>query len=243
MEGEAQLWHRGCIETRQDKSHNLETIETKGLRKTNMTRLDGEKKSPMPWIIGLIVLALLAAAIYYFAVAKGTDAVVANENGVELIDNAPGGLGVDNSADANMADTNMVDANTIDGNTMDGNVADSNVVMTLPGDMTTDGNNAMMDNSATSGNSATMGNAPMNDPAMSNSAMGNSSMEAPSPAVTPASANSNSAVSDDVMATRSKTIKTGDKTVVYKKTVKEDGSLVRDKTIVPEPVKEAKKIQ
>ena len=67
-----------------------------------MTRLDGEKKSPLPWIIGLIVLALLAAGIYYFMTAnKGANQATVTSNGVELQNAAPGGLGVDNSTDLN----------------------------------------------------------------------------------------------------------------------------------------------
>ena len=144
-----------------------------------MTRLDGEKKSPLPWIIGLIVLALLAAAIYYFAVAKGTDAVVANENGVELIDNQAGGLGVDNTTDANMTDANMTDTNMADANMTDTNMADANAM---------DANSAMMDNSAMGGTDTNMADTnAMDTNAMdSNSAMmDNSAMNAP--AVPPAS--------------------------------------------------------
>ena len=62
----------------------------------------------------------------------------------------------------------------------------------------------------------------------------------PAPAMTPASMDSKTA-NNDVVATRSKTIKTNDKTVTYKKSVTADGNVMRDKEIVAEPVKEAKK--
>ena len=143
-----------------------------------MTRLDGEKKSPLPWIIGLIVLALVAAAIYYFAVAKGTDAVVANENGVELIDNRPGGLGIDNTTDTNMADTNAMDTNMMDANAMDANATDMNAMDSN----SMDSNSAMMggtdtnmaDSNAMDANSAMMGNSAMD----ANSAMMNNAAPA-----------------------------------------------------------------
>ncbi len=198
-----------------------------------MTRLDGEKKSPLPWIIGLLVLALLAAVIYYFAVAKGTDAVTVNENGVELIDNAPGGLGVENSADTNMTDASSTDSNAMDANAMDMNAMDANAM-----DMNSMDMNAMDANSA-------MSNGMMDGNSMdSNSAMMDNAVSGvPVPGMTPTSANNGSAAGNDTMATRSKTIKTDDKTVIYQKAVKEDGSLVRNKTIVPEPVQQAKKMQ
>ena len=205
-----------------------------------MTRLDGEKKSPLPWIIGLIVLALLAAAIYYFAVAKGTDAVTINGNGVELQNNAPGGLGEGNSIDANSTDANSMDTNATDGNALDANSAmtDGNAAMGNSMDSNSamsDSNSAMMNSSSMDSNSAMMDS---NSATMDNSTMMNNS--APVAGLTPASAAGNKS-GNDVIATRSKTIKTEDATVTYKKSVKADGSLMRDKTIVPKPVEQAKK--
>ena len=213
-----------------------------------MTRLDGEKKSPLPWIIGLIVLALLAAAIYYFTVAKGTDAVVVNENGVEMINNAPGGLGEENATDANATDANSMDANATDANAMDANSTDTNAMsdanaVDSNGAMTgnsamMDSNSAMGDSNAMDSNSAMMSNSATSDSAMSDSnsaMMSNSTGDAATPGVTPASSSAG-AGGNDVIATRSKTIETGKATVTYKKSVKADGSLMRDKTIVPKPV-------
>ena len=212
-----------------------------------MTRLDGEKKSPLPWIIGLLVLALLAAAIYYFTVAKGTDAVTVNGNGVELQNNAPGGLGEGNATDANATDANATDANSTDMNVADANALDANsAIMDANSAMgnSMDSNSAMSDSNSAMMNSSTMdSNSAMSD---SNSAMMNSSTmmdnSAPVAGVTPAAA-AGSKSGSDVIATRSKTIKTDDATVTYKKSVKADGSLTRDKTIVPKPVEQAKKNQ
>lgn len=225
-----------------------------------MTRLDGEKKSPLPWIIGLIVLALLAAAIYYFTAAKGTDAVVVNGNGVELQNTAPGGLGESNAADANTTDANAMDSNAMDSNAMDANSAmmnnsamtDSNSAMSN-GSAMSDSNSAMMDNSAMSNSSNAMSNGAMSDNSMSSNSMSNSSMSnssmssgsmsnSASPAMTPASTGAK-APGNGVIATRSKTIKTDKATVTYKKSVNADGTLMHDKTIVPKPVEQAKKMQ
>lgn len=202
-----------------------------------MTRLDGEKKSPLPWIIGLIVLALLAAGIYYFTTAnRGADQNL--NNGVQTPVVAPGDLG-DNSADANTVDSNMADANSVDANAATANMADANAMDANSVDSNAmDSNSAMTngaDTNAVAGNSADANSADMG--------VGNSETVTgvPVPAVTPASADANAKVGNDTMVTRSKTIKTDDKTVIYEKSVKADGSLVRDKKIVPNPVVEAKK--
>ena len=247
-----QRWHPNCI-----------CVKTEGLRVTthseaaitNMTRLDGEKKSPLPYIIGLIVLALVAAGIYFLFVAnKGADTVQATSNGIEIQNNAPGGLGVDNGADANATDTNAMDANMADANATDTNMADANATDTNTMDANMATSNTMMDNSAMGnsvmdnsamsnsamggamGNSA-MSNSAMGGGAMSNSATSNSAM----PAMTPAAMSGSAPKSNsDIVATRSKTIKTGDSTVTYKKSVTKDGAVMRDKTIAAEPVKAAK---
>ena len=202
-----------------------------------MTRLDGEKKSPLPWIIGLLVLALLAAAIYYFAFAKGNDNA---DNSVEITSNAPAGMGADsNIADANMADANMADANSMDANMADTNAMDANMVDTN----SMDANSAMMngaDSNMATGNMADSNALGSDGTMMSNSATSDNSAAAmPLPAMTPASSDAKSK-SDDVVATRSKTIKTDDKTVIYQKSVKADGTVMRDKKIVGKPVESAK---
>lgn len=202
-----------------------------------MTRLDGEKKSPLPWIIGLIVLALLAAAIYYLTANKTPDNAV-DVNSPALQSTAGGANAANanatdaNATDANATDANATDANSTDANAASGNMADSNAA---------DSNSAMTSNSATGdANSAVTSkptisdaNAPMIDNAANNSAM---------PGVTPVAGNAKPK-GDGIVATRSKTIKTKDATVTYKKSVKSDGSLMHDKEIVPKPVEQAKKMQ
>lgn len=230
-----------------------------------MTRLDGEKKSPLPWIIGLIVLALLAAAIYYFTAAKGTDAVVVNGNGVEMQNTAPGGLGESNAADANTTDANSMSSNAMDSNATDSNSMDANSAMMgnsamsdsnsamSNGSAMSDSNSAMMGNSATSDSNSAMSNGAMSDNSMSSNSMSGNSMSnssmssgsmsnSASPAMTPASTGAK-APGKDIVATRSKTIETNKATVTYKKSVKSDGTLMHDKTIVPKPVEQAKKMQ
>ena len=197
-----------------------------------MTRLDGEKKSPLPWIIGLIVLALLAAGIYYLFVAnQGADRAVIGPDGVELQDTRPGGLGVEGDAD-DVAE-NAVVAPGVAPNTVD------NAALIAP--------NPALDNSAMMDNTAMMNSAMMDNTATPNNAMSNGVVVVPVPvvpAMTPAAAPApNANNGNDTVATRSKTIETDDKTVTYKKSVKEDGLLMRDKTIVAEPVQEAKKNQ
>lgn len=231
-----------------------------------MTRLDGEKKSPLPWIIGLIVLALLAAAIYYSAFAnKGAEQAVINQNGVELQNTASGDLGAENSTDANTVDVNTVDANTVDANTADSNmVGDNKMGASATGKM--DGANANSTNKTnanapgskekgtnakganttatgqTGANSATTKSTEKGAVAAGNSVGGSQEITGvPVPMIPSSSANSKEKAGNDTVATRSKTIKTDDKTVIYEKSVKADGSLVRDKKIVPKPVEAAKK--
>ncbi len=203
-----------------------------------MTRLDGEKKSPLPWIIGLIVLALLAAAIYYLASNKTPNNVV-DVNSPAMQDTTPGAIGDVNATDANMADANAMDANATDTNMADSNAMMDNSAMSDSNAM--DANSAMMSNSATmDSNGAMMSNSATMD---SNGAItDNSAANMAMPGVTPVAGNAKSD-RNGVMATRSKTIETPDATVTYKKAVKEDGSLMRDKTIVPKPVERAKKMQ
>ena len=236
-------WHPNCIYFKTEGP--CVTIQSEAAI-TNMTRLDGEKKSPLPYIIGLIVLALVAAGIYFLFVAnKGADTVEATSNGIEIQNNAPGGLAMDNGADTNMADANMTDLNATDTNMADANMAMSNTMMdnsAMSNSMMDNSamSNSMMDNSAMSGSA--MSNSAMDNSAIVGSAMGNNAMSnSAMPAITPASM-SGSAPKDnqDIVAMRSKTIKSDGSTVTYKKSVTKDGAVLRDKTIAAEPVKKAK---
>lgn len=203
-----------------------------------MTRLDGEKKSPLPWIIGLIVLALLAAAIYYLTANKTSNTAV--DVNSPAMQNTPTGA----TSDANMTDANATDINALDANAAGSNMTDSNAMAdnsAMSDSNAMDSNSAMMSNSATSdSNSAMMSNSATMD---SNSAMmDNSAANMAMPGVTPIAGNAKPDA-NGVVATRSKTIETKDAIVTYKKSVKEDGSLMHDKEIVPKPVGQAKKMQ
>ena len=209
-----------------------------------MTRLDGEKKSPLPWIIGLIVLALLAAAIYYLTANKTPNAAVdVNSTGTQVT--TPGANSNGNVADANATDANATDANAASSNMADSNAMADNSAMAGNSAMSDsnamDANSAMMSNSATAdANSAMMSNSATSD---SNSAIidnsaANVAMSGATPAAGKAKKDGN-----DVVATRSKTIETKNAIVTYKKSVKNDGTSMHNKEIVPKPVEQAKKMQ
>lgn len=157
-----------------------------------MTRLDGEKKSPLPYIIGFIVLALVAAGLYFLLTQRGNEATDTNSAGVVAVNSASDNSAMDaNTADANGVDANTIDANTVDANATGGAMMDSNAAMANSAtDNSAMMSNSAMDNSAMMSNSA-MTNSAMNGGAMTNSAMSNSAM---------GGAMSNSAMSNSAMS-------------------------------------------
>ena len=65
-----------------------------------MARLDGKKKSALPLVLGIAVLAALGAGGYYFYDQnRGVDTVAVAPGEVKAMNTKPGGLGVDGNVD------------------------------------------------------------------------------------------------------------------------------------------------
>lgn len=65
-----------------------------------MARLDGKKKSALPLVLGIAVLAALGAGGYYlYDQNRGVDTIAVAPGEVEAMNTKPGGLGVDGNVD------------------------------------------------------------------------------------------------------------------------------------------------
>ncbi len=186
-----------------------------------MARLDGERKSPVPVLIGIALLALVAIGGYYAYQNRGADAVSMAPGEVNVVDNKPG----------NMATNGDVDANR-EGNTV-----------TIGSDADDNGNEEA--NKATSPDETSSGEASANETPTSAAGTGEQAAGAAGASSTPVSnattagtgAGTSAGATDEkagkgIVAERSKTIK-NDKaktTVTYQKRIHQDGSVSHSKT-------------
>jgi len=173
-----------------------------------MPRLEGEKPGASRIILGLVVLAAVAAALYFAFGRKGDDDSARTDSLTPISQSAPA---ASNTTDNAVADTNS--ANTNVANSADANSADSNAISKSATDGNATSNGAS--NYATSNNAS---NSAMNGANAGNSAgAGNGK-------------SSNSANASN-MATRSKTIVHKDGTkVTYSKTYKKNADGTTTKT-------------
>ncbi|HEY0076959.1 MAG TPA: hypothetical protein VGB77_22935 [Abditibacteriaceae bacterium] len=179
-----------------------------------MARLEGERKSPLPVVIGIALLALVAIGGYYAYQNRGADAVSMAPGEVNVVDNTPG----------NMATNGGIDANR-EGNTV-----------TIGSDADSNGNEEA--NKATSPNETSSGEASGSEtPTSASARTGEEESGASSAPTSDATTAGTSAATTDekagegVIAERSKTIK-NDKaktTVTYQKKIHQDGSVSHSK--------------
>lgn len=188
-----------------------------------MARLEGERKSPVPLLIGVALLALVAIGGYYAYQNRSADTVAVAPGEVNVVDNKPG----------NMVSNGDVDAHR-DGNTVTiGSDADSNGT---EGGNNTDGAAASGGEGSNqeSGNTtdANADSATTSDASGSASAMSGSNEQASGGASGGASSAASEKTGKGIVAERSKTIK-NDKTkttVTYQKKIHEDGSVSHSKS-------------
>jgi hypothetical protein len=178
-----------------------------------MARLYGERKSPLPVLIGVALLALVGIGGYYMYQNRGADVMRVAPGEVTVVDNTPG----------NMASNGEVDAER-NGNTVtvgSENAGDA-TDKSASGAASADGANTA-DNPA---NTDMSGHADAKSGTVNDSANGAHSESGAM------SGSETSSTEEAGVRERSKTItneKTGT-TVTYKKKVSEDGSVTREKT-------------
>jgi hypothetical protein len=188
------------------------------LKETKMARLEGERKSPVPVLIGIALLALVAIGGYYAYQNRSADAVSVAPGEVNVVDNKPGNMATNGDVDANReGNTVTIDSDADNNGNEEANKA------TSPDE--TSGSKASGNQTSTSASGGTWEQAA--------GATGASS----TPTSNATTAGTGAGTTDEkagkgVIAERSKTIK-NDKaktTVTYQKKIHQDGSVSHSKT-------------
>jgi hypothetical protein len=197
-----------------------------------MARLEGGKPATWPYIVGLLVLAALAAGIYSYSRSRSTSSVDASNTApssaiVEATPTTDEGAG--NVASGNEASgTSGDNGNAMSGVTPEGTPSDAASADATPTDATsteaTSATPSVTDDANAATDAATAGT-----PAPETT---------PSVASTPVPSGTATGAKKDVVSKRSKTI-TNNKngtTVTYSKEVHSDGSTTHNKTTGATPV-------
>jgi len=195
-----------------------------------MARLEGEKKSVVPLIVGAVLLAALAAGAYAYFSSRGSGDT-SNANGPTPAMSRPssavsGNSGADNSSADNSGALNEAASNTASGNEASGGTSDNSASATGgTNNLATENFATGTENSATTTENSAAGSS--NSAASTNSAAGSGS------AMMGKSSTSSTTTTNGTphpIAARSKTIKKGDTTVTYRKEVLGNGAQKHTKT-------------
>ena len=202
-----------------------------------MARLEGERKSPVPLLVGAALLALLAVGGYYAYQNRGADAVSMAPGEVNVIDNKPGNMASNGDVDASREGNTVTVSGGADSNGSEGANNASDSVTSSEGASAAGGSTAATSGSEATGNAGDANADNAGNTASSSGSDGqaaNEGADATSAGAAPDTASdaTTGKTGKGVVAERSKTIK-NDKsktTVTYQKKIHQDGTVSHSKT-------------